>query len=283
MKTASGPLQTLLATSKVFLMADLYTFTLINGTIARYTSIDADVTWSGNVYSSKGLLLNRSQIDQKRGIEVDELEIDANPVDATIGGIGWLAAVRNGVLDGAQVSLQRLFFSNWLTPVGVITLFTGIVSEIEMGRTYAKIKVKSNLELFNIQWPMNLYMLQCCWLLYSPGCGVSKAAFTDNGTVTAGSTTFIVNANITDTSVFSGGVITFTSGALTGIIRTIKSFSPANNQLAVVQPLPVAPSSGDTFSVYAGCDKTQFTCQTVFNNLANFRGFPYIPVPEAGV
>jgi hypothetical protein len=91
-------------------MADLYTFTLIDGTVERYTSIDEDITWNGDVYYSKGLLLERSTITQKRGVEVDELEIDAKPVDATIGGIGWLAAVRNGALDGAQVKLQRLFF-----------------------------------------------------------------------------------------------------------------------------------------------------------------------------
>ena len=45
-------------------------------------------------------------------------------------------------------------------------------------------------------------------------------------------------------------------------------------------PLPFAPSPGDAFTVYAGCDHTQGTCQGRFNNLANFRGFPYVPPPE---
>jgi hypothetical protein len=39
-------------------------------------------------------------------------------------------------------------------------------------------------------------------------------------------------------------------------------------------------ASGATFTVRAGCDKTQGTCTTKFSNLARFRGMPYIPVAE---
>ena len=39
---------------------------------------------------------------------------------------------------------------------------------------------------------------------------------------------------------------------------------------------PFAPSPGDAFTVAAGCDHTQATCQGTFNNLPNFRGFPYV-------
>lgn len=35
---------------------------------------------------------------------------------------------------------------------------------------------------------------------------------------------------------------------------------------------------GKTMSAFAGCDKTPQTCQSKFNNLANFLGFPYIPL-----
>ena len=45
-------------------------------------------------------------------------------------------------------------------------------------------------------------------------------------------------------------------------------------------PLPFAPSAGDAFTVYAGCDHTQATCQGRFNNVAENRGFPYVPPPQ---
>jgi hypothetical protein len=43
------------------------------------------------------------------------------------------------------------------------------------------------------------------------------------------------------------------------------------------------PNTGDTFTAYPGCDKTQNTCTSKFNNLVNFGGFPYVPVPEAAI
>ena len=41
----------------------------------------------------------------------------------------------------------------------------------------------------------------------------------------------------------------------------------------------IAP--GDTFTVTAGCDKSLDTCIARFNNVANFRGFPFIPGNDA--
>ncbi|MBV8777226.1 MAG: phage BR0599 family protein, partial [Alphaproteobacteria bacterium] len=32
-----------------------------------------------------------------------------------------------------------------------------------------------------------------------------------------------------------------------------------------------------------GCDHTVATCQSTFNNLSHFGGFPYIPPPELAV
>ena len=34
---------------------------------------------------------------------------------------------------------------------------------------------------------------------------------------------------------------------------------------------------GNTFDIFAGCDKRFETCQVKFANAANFRGFPHIP------
>ena len=45
-------------------------------------------------------------------------------------------------------------------------------------------------------------------------------------------------------------------------------------------PLPNVPAVGDTFSVFPGCDKTKTTCAGKFSNIARFRGFPFVPVPE---
>jgi hypothetical protein len=40
---------------------------------------------------------------------------------------------------------------------------------------------------------------------------------------------------------------------------------------------------GADFLAYPGCDRLQATCSGKFANLPNFRGCPFIPVPETAV
>lgn len=36
-------------------------------------------------------------------------------------------------------------------------------------------------------------------------------------------------------------------------------------------------TGGETFTIFAGCDKRLSTCRRKFANVRNFRGFPYLP------
>ena len=80
-------------------------------------------------------------------------------------------------------------------------------------------------------------------------------------------------------SAYAQGSITFTSGVNAGKTATIKWAGSGALQLAY--PLLNAPAPGDSFIVYKGCDHTMGTCQAKFNNLGNFRGFPFIPPPTS--
>jgi uncharacterized phage protein (TIGR02218 family) len=57
----------------------------------------------------------------------------------------------------------------------------------------------------------------------------------------------------------------------------------AGTSLTLGYPLQSLPATGDTFTVYQGCDHTPGTCSSKFNNLPNFRGFPYVPPPQMAV
>ena len=117
MRTASSALKTYLATAKQAAIVDLYTFTLMDGSIYRYCTGQVDVVSEGNTYSASGLFIKRKGIRLSRGVQVDALELEIFPDGATIGGIDWLAAVRNGALDGATLSVERLFCTSWGNPV----------------------------------------------------------------------------------------------------------------------------------------------------------------------
>ena len=77
---------------------------------------------------------------------------------------------------------------------------------------------------------------------------------------------------------YAQGTITFTSGADTGASATVKTATAS--ALTLAYPLPQVPAAGDAFTAYQGCDHTLATCKAKFNNAANFRGFPFVPVPE---
>ncbi|MCU0624551.1 MAG: phage BR0599 family protein, partial [Gemmatimonadaceae bacterium] len=79
---------------------------------------------------------------------------------------------------------------------------------------------------------------------------------------------------------FDLGIVRFTSGALSGVSRVVRSHVQSGGVLRLVAPLPAAPAPGDGIAVTPGCDKRQATCSSKFSNLARFRGYPYIPVPE---
>lgn len=283
MKAGNTTLNNLLNTSRQIYMADLYTVTTVAGAIYRYTSADTGLTVGGNVFLSS-LKIKRGRIRRAVGLEVDTLDITVYPAASDlIGGTPFLTALRTGALDGATLLLERAYMATWGdTSPGTLIQFIGRVSESRFGRTEAKIKIKSDLELLNIQMPHNLYQPGCVHSLYDSGCGLVKASYGAASAVLAGSTASMLLCGLTQAAAyFDQGTITCNSGANSGVTRTVKSYTPGVVNLSY--PLPIAPSVSDAFTAYPGCDKTQATCTGKFNNVVNFRGFPYVPVPETAL
>jgi uncharacterized phage protein (TIGR02218 family) len=286
MKPASTALQALLATNQ-FAMADCYTFTLQDGTVVRYTSADQDIVDSatGNRFLSSGPFFERSKVKFQRGVQVDELDLTltAGPNDL-LEGAHWFAALTAGIMDGAELQLDRAFMATFGdTSAGLVTLFVGRVAEVDVGRTQATLKANTHLELLSLQWPWRLFQPGCTRTLYDAGCGVVQASYAQAATVGAGSTTQTIVCNLSRGSGWASlGMLVFTSGALAGKTYGIRADDGAGN-VQPTTPLPIPPSSGDTLTIYPGCDRQQSTCAAKFNNLQNFEGFPYIPVPETAV
>lgn len=297
MKTASAPLLALLnsfrsdASAKLS-MADCFTITLASGsavglaggTVLTYTNLDVDVALGGYIYSSKSVLIDGLKYKCSRGVDTDQqsISISAWP-SMTIGGVPFLQAIGMGLLDGASIRRDRVFFSELgavgpLTPVGSVILFQGRVSQVtQIGRTSAEVTVSSDLVLLSIDMPRNLYQPNCTHSLYDSGCGVSRAACTSAGALSAGSTRTDLSWAYAS-SWLQQGTITFTSGPNSGVTTTIKN--AGTGWMLLAYPLPHAPGIGDTFNASGGCDHTTSMCAGHFSNLANFRGFPFVPPPQ---
>ncbi len=282
MKAATPQLISLLNLNQ-FLMADLYTITLLDGSAHYYADYDFDLEFGGHVFKSDEFIFNRGKISLTVGTQVDSLDIDIYATSgALIAGATLPQMAHNGGLDGARVKVERVFMpasSPIDTTAGSVFLFEGRLSEVDSSRYEVTGKVNSDLELLNIQMPRNLYQSSCMHSLYDSGCTVDRQAFKVAGTLSAGSTANNLITSLTQAAgYFTQGTIIFTSGANAGVRRTIRSY--AGGVVSLTLPLKGAVVAGDAFIAYAGCDNTQATCQAKFSNKQNFRGFPFIPTAE---
>ena len=64
------------------------------------------------------------------------------------------------------------------------------------------------------------------------------------------------------------------------VLRAIANLG-GGSQIALFKPFLFPIAVGDTFTALPGCDHTTGSCQTLFDNLARYGGFPHIPPPEA--
>ena len=163
-------------------MADLFTITLASGAVLTYCGVDAPAFWNGYTYLANSVLIAGLKYKASCGPNVDKQQIvvAARATD-TVGGVPFLQALQQGLLDGAFIQRERAFFSSWATsggnliPIGTVMLFKGRVAQIdEIGRTTAKVTVASDLTLLDIDMPRNCYQSNCVHVLYGSGCGLAR-------------------------------------------------------------------------------------------------------------
>jgi uncharacterized phage protein (TIGR02218 family) len=288
MRNATGALRTFLADPALteVTVADLLTLTLANGGgQVCLTNYDQDLVIGGVLYRRGPTQYARDLVKIARGLVADPINLTIFP-DALdlLAGITWQAAAQQGVLDGARVSVDKLVMSfPGDTSLGTVNLFTGRIADVEGDRVSVRLTCKSDVELLDTPFPRNVYQANCAHTLFDSGCALSRAAFTTNTTVGAGSTaqTLLESALVAVSGYYDLGTVTMTSGLLRGQQRPIKAYTLGSpNAIVLMRPFPAAPALGDTMAVVPGCDKLQTTCTTKFANLAHFRGEPFIPAPE---
>lgn len=286
MKTVSAAFKTMLQTSQYLLKCDLYTFTLANGTVLRYTDAEQNIVSGGNTYLSAATSntvpgFKRGSIKLELGLQAGSLEVDMLYNSGTLLlGMTPGAFANSGGFDYAKVQIDKLLTPDFNdTSRGVVNLFTGVVSDIQVDGGKVALTVSGQTIYFQSSFPRNYALPQCNHALFDAGCTLLKSSFAVNDAVDSATSTSVTAASLTQASgYFALGSITFTSGVLNGLTRFVKAFS--GGVLTLLYPLPSLPAAGDTFTVYPGCDKLQNTCSTKFNNLPHFRGYPYAPTPE---
>lgn len=284
MKNAPGGFATFLASTNAIWRADLYTLTLLDASIQRWTTADRNLLVGGNTFLSNGAVLGRSNTRQTCKLEVDTLDLELAGT-FVLNGKTLMRRSVEGYFDAARLKVDCLVGAYpGDTSIGACgAWFEGPVAGVDPTPQTIRLGVMSELAALNILLPQALIQFNCSHAVYDPNCGLVRATFTLAGsasgvptTTNVPTTTGVLTAKAA--GYFNLGVQVFTSGFLTGVRRAVKTWDGTNFVPQI--PWPAAAVAGDTFTVYPGCPRTQPACVNTFNNLVNFRGFPHLPPAE---
>ena len=251
-------------------LATCWKATLTNGTVYAATSMDRDVVFASVTYQAASSY-KPSNVDSSLDLNPDNLELD-----------GYLSAsfitdadIQAGLWDYAAI---ELFEFNYLdTSMGRNLIRSGTLGQVKTGRQTFNTELRGLMQAYS-RVIGRLTTQTCTADLGDARCTKLLGPFTFTGTVTSAT----ANRVITDPgrtqpdNYFTGGKLTFTSGANNGLSMEVQTYSVGVLTLALSLPYTVA--AGDTYSVIAGCTK-RFSedCVAKFANGVNFRGFPHVP------
>lgn len=273
MKTISSTLRAHLG-SEVTTLALCWKVTATDGTILAFTTHAADLTYNGVTYASANSGLP-SALSVSSALNVDTLSLEGLLADA-----GFTEAdIRAGKWDHATFDV---FVVNYLDLTqGDAKIGRGVIGEQRTNRSTWESEVRG-LAQFYQQKIIELYQPACQADLGDTRCGVTLATYTVTGSVTSVTNrrVFADSSRTEGNNRFTGGLLTWTAGLNQGLKMEVSAYVQTGGAFQLVLAMPNAVTVGDTYSVYAGCDKSLLGthgCKTKFNNVVNFRGFPYVP------
>lgn len=280
-----------LASARSALVFDAYTLIDVLGGMARWIDADFDFVVPDAVPRSfvRGPIFQRGTVKQSVGLSVDTLSFTMYPQArggvVMFGSQTLLAAAQTGTLRGATLQLERLVFDAETSAYqGRWVEFAGTLAVKNTAGGIIKTDVLSELNLLNKPMPADVYQGQCKNQVFDSDCGLARSAWQITGAVNALVTGITARSNFGSAlgqgaGWFNQGTVRFTTGANTGIKRTVKNFS--SGAFSFFLPWPNAIALTDSFVALPGCNRSLDGggCAK-FNNRARYRGEPFIPQPE---
>lgn len=253
----------------------------VTGNTVHLTDYPVDLLIGGNTYLSTS------------GYEFTGYSSTAgfSPASLDLSGIAQITGiskeqVASGLFDGARV---YVFATSWAAPVeDEEEVLSGVFGETEVLDDRYVIYGTSLVDVLN-QSVGQVYQTLCpkvfCGTEYA-GCAIPLWANTVTGNITTVVSSVIYQDSHRgeDSDVFAYGSIVFTTGLNAGQrAHEIKAYS-SEGIIVLFEPFQYPVTPGDAYSMVRGCRKRLEDCKTrwngavVYNNIANFGGFPYVPV-----
>lgn len=265
--------------SRATTMCYCWRVTRTDGVVQGFTEHDEDLTFAGTTFlASSGF--TATQMQQSLGLSVDNMNVEGALSSNTLNEDDLAA----GKYDDAFV---ELFWVNWQDVSQRILKSSGYTGETQRNGIAFSAELRGLTARLG-QVKTDTFKRTCSAVVGDAKCKVNLdlAAFKGTGTVTSvASPRFFEASGLTgfDSAWFNQGVLTWTSGPAAGTKIDVKQHIKTGGVVAI--ELWNAPAfeiqAGWTFTVTAGCQQTKTMCKAKFSNLANYRGFPYMPGPDA--
>lgn len=245
----------------------------------RYNSSDRDLTYSGNLHkasaiSDDGVRLSGEAASTEFIVTMpitedfcEQFRLSGTvPSDTIYLRVRRAHAADIGDLDGAVPTVNEARVT-WVGTVNGVAQLDDIKAKVTCAMLAASFRRGGLRYGYSRNCPHILYGAQCT--LNAEDFKATGAVDTVDGTQISG-TTF---DGFPDGD-FTGGYIEYDLPSGMVERRMIISHIGAN---LVLLGFPAGLLAGDTISAFKGCDRIVKTCDTKFNNLLNFGGFPHTP------
>lgn len=254
-------------TSKIAL---LFKATRLDGVIFGFSTFDRDLTVGITTFEADSAIIE-SAVQTSADLSVDNVDVDGVFDSEHLTEVD----LRAGRWDFCAV---EMFIVNWsdLTQ-GSIQLRKGRLGQLTAGRYRFTAELRGLMQ----------HLQQDIGRVYSPfddvdlgdaRNGLNIVAWTETGSVSTVTDARQFTTSLTrPTGWFDGGKITFTNGLNDDLSMEVKTYLNSGGSLALQLPMPFVVAPGNTFSIYAGYDKTLQQSASKFNNIINNRSFPWVP------
>lgn len=273
MKTLTSATETHLA-QEVTTLTTCWKMTRRDSTVMGFTSHDRDIVVDSVTYKAASGF-TPTAIASSSALNVDNLDLEGMLTDQSI----TEADIMAGLYDFAEI---EIFMVNYAAPEdGQVMLRRGWLGEVSFSGNHFIAEVRGLTQALT-QTVGELFSPSCRASLGDSRCGVDLASHTVTGNVTstASSQEFVDSTRDEVSGIFTGGVVSFTSGANDGLSMEVKEYilqAGSGGRVILAMPMPYAIAASDSYSLVKGCDKTLATCRDRFANVANFRGEPHVP------
>ncbi|MGB1212620.1 MAG: DUF2163 domain-containing protein [Pikeienuella sp.] len=240
-----------------------------------FTDHDCDIGFDGVTYEAASGF-EASGVERELGLSID----NATATGALQSDRITEQDIQRGRFDSAEV---KQWLVDWSAPEDRLLTFRGEIGEVSRSGAIFEAELRGLAERLNR--PIGRRFLHVCDADFGDArCGLDADApeFRAEGTVieARGVRSFLgQHLGAFSTASMAGGRLTWTAGANAGqsvIIRNVTE-QDSGVLIEIDRDLVDTPKAGDAFLAVVGCDKRKATCAEKFNNLNNFRGFPFMP------